>query len=107
MLAINSLKFVRTKKEFTESLFQPGGTAYGFYRPLKGRVLLMNMQGEIFAAIICHDKFKGIVNAGRLKNGSVFYQYGLSDKNKALLGLPEKYSEQEPYAESLFNQAQN
>ena len=67
MLIINDIKFAKNDKEFTNSLFEPGNTSYGFYQKLKGRIHLMDMQRNIFAAVIInnHD-FKAVVNAVKL-----------------------------------------
>ena len=102
MLIINGKKYAKNDREFTETLFQKDGTANGFYKKTKTKILLMDMQKEVFAAIVCHKNFTGIVNAIRLDCGRIFYQYGLSEISEKLSGLPERYSEQKDYAKSLF-----
>lgn len=104
MLTINGHKFAKNEAEAINSLFQSGGTFYGFYKKLKGRIHLMTMQGDIFAAIVCNDNFSGVVNA-RSVNGKVFYQHSASSNIEALLGVPEKYSLQADYAINLFEGA--
>lgn len=104
MLQINGKLYVKNNAEFTETLFRKGGTAYGYYKKLNGSIHLMDMHKNVFAAVVInkHD-FKGIVNAKRLDNGKVFYQYGLSDENKKLLGVPESYIAEREYANEIFN----
>lgn len=101
MLTINGHKFAKNEQEAINSLFGTGGTFYGFYKKLKGRIHLLDMQGEIFAAVIVNNAFSGIVNARKL-NGKVFYQFAASEKNEKLLGVPS-FSKQSDYARSIFN----
>ena len=104
MLIINNLKFAKNDSEFVNTLFAASSTSYGYYKKLNGRIHLMNHKKEIFAAIVVQDRYQGIVNAVRIEpKNKVFYQYGLCSKIKELLGVPEKYSEQGAYAESVFN----
>jgi hypothetical protein len=108
MKTLNGLKFAKNDKEFMASLFDKTGTAYGFYKTLKGRVHLMDMQGEIFAAVVKNENgFCGIVNARKMENGKVFYQYGLSTTSENLLGVPSGYIAGIEYANNAFNEFTN
>ena len=66
----------------------------------------MNMQGEIFAAIVNNGNFCGIVNARKLDNGKVFYQHGLAEDRGQLLGVPDSYLARIEYARDIFNNLQ-
>ena len=103
MLIINNIKFAKNDKEFTNSLFETGNTAYGFYKKLKGRIHLMDMQRNIFAAVVVNNQdFKAIVNAVKL-DGKTHYQHGASDITEKLLGVPSGYIARRDYAETIFN----
>lgn len=54
MITINGKQFAATDSEFTESLFRPGGTCAGFYKPRKRRVDLLNMRRELIGCINEH-----------------------------------------------------
>jgi hypothetical protein len=103
MLIINGKKYAKNESEFVSSLFDKTGTCSGYYKKSKGKILLSDMQGNIFAAVICNYNFKGIVNARKVESGKVFYQYGASENIQMLLGLPEKYSMRSEYCENIYN----
>lgn len=102
MLTINGVSFAKNDSEFTSSLFEKGGTCYGYYKKLKNRIHLMDMQHNIFAAVICTPNFQGIVNARKIDN-KVFYQYAASEQTDSLLGVPKQYSKTFEYAQEIFN----
>lgn len=52
MLMVNGKKFAKNDKEFTDTLFQQGGTAHGFYKAIKGGIQLFNIQHELIAFIV-------------------------------------------------------
>ena len=103
MLIINGKKYAKNESEFVSSLFDKTGTCSGYYKKSKGKILLSDMQGKVFAAIICNDNFKGIVNARKAESGKVFYQYAASENVEKHLGLPEKYSMQSEYCQNIYN----
>lgn len=104
MLKINGLKYAKNDSEFTSTLFDASGTAYGFYKILKNRILLSDMQRKIFAAIICNENFTGIVNAVKI-DGKIFYQYAASAMVEKRLGIPEGYSQSKEYAKKIYDEA--
>lgn len=72
MITLNGKKFARNDREFTSSLFSPGGTCVGYYRPSRRCVVLMDM----------HKRRIGIINADgclakatKLDNGRYWYSY--------------------------------
>lgn len=103
MLLINDHKFAKNGAEFTKTLFDKTGTAYGYYKRLKNRIHFMDMQGNIFAALVCNGDFNGFVNATKRGNG-VFYQFDISDTGKKLFGIPDGYLDSIEYAKTIFNQ---
>ena len=103
MLTINGKKYAKNESEFVSSLFDKTGTCSGFYKKSKGKILLSDMQGNVFAAIICNDNFKGVVNARKSESGAIFYQYAASEHIEKMLGVPEKYSMQAEYCENIYN----
>lgn len=105
MLTINGKKYAKNNKAFVGSLFDSGGTCAGFFKTLKGGIILMDMQGEVFAAIVHHTNFTGIVSATRTSDGRCFYAQSASAAVAANLGVPTKYSDQQAYALELFNAA--
>lgn len=88
MITINGKKYAKNDAEFTESLFNPGGTCVGYYKKLKNGIQLMTMQKELFAFMVnnSHNE-RFFVSAGRLENGKAFYMYGLSDSAARWLGI--------------------
>ena len=103
MLIINGHKFAKNDRNFVKTLFEKDGTAYGYYKRLKNRIHFMDMQGKIFAALVCNGDFNGFVNA--VKHGNrVFYQYDISDTGKKLFGIPDGYLDSIEYAKTIFNQ---
>lgn len=101
MIIINGHKFAKNDKEFTESLFDKNGTCYGYYKKLKKRVHFMDMQGELFAALVCNGDFNGFVNARKTEKG-VFYQHGISSKVAEFFGIPRGYMDSIEYAKTTF-----
>jgi len=51
MLLLNGNKFALNDKEFNDTLFQVGGTAVGYYRPLKSQIKLFNIQKKLIGTI--------------------------------------------------------
>lgn len=51
MITINGKKFVRNNKERVETLFRPGGTAYGFYKTSKRSVKFYDAESNVIAII--------------------------------------------------------
>lgn len=101
MITINNRKFVKTNKEFTETLFHKDGTAYGFYKKRKGAVLFYDMQKNLFAACVHTPNFTGFVNASSV-DGRNFFQHSHSSKVKEIFGLPDGYIDQIDHAKTTF-----
>lgn len=72
MLILNGKKFAANVDEFTETLFQPDGTAVGFYKVRKRHIDLFNMQWAHVGTINRH----GVLCAATpLPNGKTWYNF--------------------------------
>ena len=85
MLTFNNKKYAKNDKEFTESLFQTGGTCNGFYKLTKRGVYLYNMQNEVQCFIRFHND-RMIMQCTLQPNGKKWYSY-LQDATEQWLGL--------------------
>lgn len=103
MIMINNKKFAKNEKEFTDTLFQKDGTAFGYYKQYKNRIIFSDMQGKVFAALIKNKHGCHFVNAG-VYDGKTRYQFAMSSQYEKLFGFPEKWSEQLEYIKALCNQ---
>lgn len=73
MLILNGKKFARNVDEFTATLFQNDGTAVGFYKPLKRKIELFDMQRNLIGVI---SEQGVLATATPLPTGKVWYSYG-------------------------------
>ena len=73
MIILNEKKFAESEEEFTNSLFQKGGTCHGFEKRYKRQIKIFNEQKEIIAVI---NKFGCICKATKQKDGKIWYSYG-------------------------------
>ena len=72
MITLNGQKFARNNREFTESLFSPGGTCVGYYKPMKRVIYLLDMHGERIGVI----NGEGVLaKATRQLDGRFWYSY--------------------------------
>jgi hypothetical protein len=105
MIIINGKKFAKNNTEFTSTLFESGGTAYGFYKRLKNRIEFSDMQGKPFAALVVNPgKFSGFIDM-TIVNGKKRYMFSHSNKVADIFGIPEGYSNGIKYAESIYSEA--
>lgn len=82
-----------SKREFTESLFNPinGKTAFGFYSYHKSKkhgtesIRLRKGNGELFALILSNG-WNATARTAWEENGKVFNLYGLTDEGRELIG---------------------
>ncbi len=87
MLIINGLKFAKTEREFTESLFQRDGTCHGFYRATKSGIQLLDQHKKLRAFIVNQHAQEFIVTATRLENGKIWYSFALCTLEEQWLNL--------------------
>lgn len=88
MLTINGKQYAANDKEFTASLFNSGGTAYGFYKKRANGVLLMDMQKNPFAFVVNNrhnEQF--FVSCLRLETGRIAYMHSTTAQAEEILGL--------------------
>lgn len=100
MLILNGKKFAANVDEFTETLFQPDGTAVGFYKARKRHIDLFNMQWVHIGTINCHGVLCAATpqaaiiagfSAGPLRNAclkAIGAATSNADASGSYLGLP-------------------
>lgn len=71
MLSFNGKKFAVNDEEFTNSLFNPGGTCTGYYRVNKKTVTIMNQRKEKIGVVT--NNVLGC--ATKQDNGKYWYSY--------------------------------
>ena len=98
MLILNGKKFAANEKEFTESLFQSGGTCVGFYRLNKVSVTLFNMQKERIGVI---NKHGVLCCATKQQDGRYWYSYATIKE----IGEYESYMRQHDECHAALNMA--
>lgn len=73
MITLNGKRLARNDSEMIESLFHPGGTCVGFYKPNRKSIFILNMQKERVGVISKH----GVLGcATKLDDGRFWYSYG-------------------------------
>lgn len=94
MILFNGRKFARTESQFTESLFQSGGTCLGYYREVKGGIKLLDHNKDLFAFIVNKPFETFIVSATQKKGERARYMFSTSTDTDRILGIDKlKYSE--------------
>ena len=73
MITLNNKKLAKNDKEFIDSLFHKDGTCVGYYKPLKNKVKIFNMQKELVGVI---TKNRVLAKASKQDNGKYWYSYG-------------------------------
>lgn len=87
MITFNGKRFAKTDREFTASLFDKGGTAYGYYKATKAGVLLMDAQRVPVAFIRADNGDNFIVTASPIEGGKVRYMFSTTEGTEQVLGL--------------------
>ena len=94
MITFNGNKFAKTESEFTNSLFESGGTCLGYYRKVKGGIKLLDHNKELFAFIVSRGHESFIVSATQKKGKRAVYMFSTSSIDDKKLGLDKlAYSE--------------
>ena len=73
MIILNGKKFAKNDKEFTNSLFETGGTCDGYYKVTKNKIFILDVNKKIVGVI---TKNKVMAKATKLENGKYWYSYG-------------------------------
>ena len=89
MITIGTKRFAPSAAAMVDTVFNPGGTADGFYKVRKNGVAFHKPNGDIFAFLVANPgQSQFFVTADKHKEtGKVYYMYGLADGDKARLGL--------------------
>ena len=108
MITINGRKYAKNDSEFTDTLFDKDGTAQGFYKKYKRRILFMDHQKKpLFTLVHNWHNEKMILSASQLDDGKIWYQH-LSTKLEQFLGLDKmSYSERSNYVDSMVSKHLN
>lgn len=98
MIELYGKRYARTAREFTDSLFNPAGTANGFYKVTRAGIYLSDMQGKE-RAFIRRDGL-GPVTVAR-HDGKRRYMFSTSSLDESWLNMPDSYATARNGAESL------
>lgn len=97
--------FVRKASQLTASLFNPGGTACGTFKPTSRGILFSNLQGEPFAFLVANrhgERFFVSCSRSTPDGGRTRYLYTTMTQDERTLGLPESLMAQHDLAETLW-----
>ena len=105
MIEINDKKYAKNEKEFSQSLFNKGGTCDGYYKVKRKKnktlVLLTDAKGEEFAYALKGNKGDYIIGTKHKE----YYMYDLTDYHRRKLGIEDLgYRATIDLAESIINQ---
>lgn len=112
-LRVGSTYFVRHTRDAVNSLFEAGGTAAGTYKKTARGVTFYDLKGNKFAFLVakpCPGLFPLVdcwfVSCRTTAEGQTFYNFGLSDLDKARLGISELgYMAESKEAERVWHTA--
>ena len=94
MITINGTKWASNDSEFVDTLFDTKGTAEGFYKRLKNKIIFALVKNN-------HGSF--LVNCAK-ENKGYFYQYGLGSIYEKMLGVPSGCSDSVDYVNKLSSE---
>ena len=86
MIELNGNKFAKTDSEFIDSLFDSGGTCYGFYKQYKNRIIFEDMQHKPFAALVHNRDGNHFVSCTNTDKG-IFYGFAMTNPDEDTFGL--------------------
>jgi hypothetical protein len=84
MIILNGKKFAETEKEFTNSLFETGGTCVGYARRTKRTIILEDHNKNRIGVI---NKWGVLCKASKTEEGKYWYSFGDID----LIGKYDNY----------------
>lgn len=87
MLTINGKKYAKNEKEFINSLFESGGTCYGYYKQVKSGVKLLDHNKNIFAFIVNNRYNEQFFVSAHVLNGKTYYMNSTTSVDDKILGL--------------------
>ena len=100
MIELYGKKYAKNEREFTSTLFEPCGTANGFYRKARNGVFLSDMQGQE-RAFIRKDGLGPVSVTRRKEDNRRVYMFCASTTDKRWLGVPDSYIAHVDGAEAL------
>ena len=103
MITINGTKWASNDSEFVDTLFDTKGTAEGFYKRLKNKIIFSDMQNKVIFALVKNNHGSFLVNCAK-ENKGYFYQYGLGSIYEKMLGVPSGCSDSVDYVNKLSSE---
>jgi hypothetical protein len=95
-LTMCGITYARTENLLVETLFQPEGTASGFFHIAKNGILFSDLQGNPFAFLVAnrHDE-RFFVSCSRSKpdGGLIRYMFSTCTIDEKRLNLPDGYTD--------------
>lgn len=101
MIELYGKRYAKNSREFTDSLFNPAGTANGFYMVTSAGIYLSDMQGKE-RAFIRRDGYGPVTVANH--EGNRRYMFAASSLDESWLGVPDSYMAKVKGAEALAAQ---
>lgn len=95
--------FSPSKSALVSSLFNPGGTASGFFKMRANGILFCRGNGDAWFFLVANkhgERF--FVTCGKQSDGRTVYMHSLSEYDRVPLGIPEKMLEAHALAESVW-----
>jgi hypothetical protein len=88
MLTIYGKKYAKNDAEFTSTLFDPSGTANGFYRRTEKGIYFSDMQGNVRTFVRADGL--GPVSVSK-ESGRMRYMFSHTDSDARWMSIPESY----------------
>ena len=104
MIEVNGVKFAKTESEFVDSLFNIGGTATGFYKRYKNRIIFSDKDHKPMAALVRNRHGSHFVGCSKTEHG-IRYMYSMDSLSERLFGMDEMgYMDQMEFIDGLTEQ---
>jgi hypothetical protein len=95
--------FAPSPAALVSSLFDPGGTASGFFKVRKRGVLFCRGNGEPLVFLVANKRGERFfVSCGRQSDGRIVFMHSMISRDREVLGIPEKMAESSAMAESIW-----
>jgi hypothetical protein len=103
-ISVNGVKFAPSSSALVESLFNPEGTASGFYKKKPNGVLFYKPNGEPFLFLVANrSNPRFFVSCSKQGDGRIRYQYSTCSIDEKRLGINSlSYGEKNRLAESIW-----
>ena len=101
MIEINGIKFAKNESDFVSSLFNPSGTATGFYKRYKQRIIFSDKDHKPIAALVRNRHGSHFVGCSKTEQG-IRYMYSMDSLSEKLFGMDKMgYMESMEFIERL------